>query len=135
MTNATGEVRAGQWQAELVTEYCCIPKQEKTPWGDTELKFYNVPMSYIVISKPGTDGVRFGVNRRPNRPLTFTDYREEHSGIAGSTGQWGTRAMNKPGGKRRTMTPTAWKEDVRRLIGEAEADNIVRYLMNGKPLF
>jgi hypothetical protein len=127
MTNATGEVRAGRWQAELVTEYRCIPKYEKTPWGDTELKFYNVPMSYIVISKPGTDGVRFGVNRRLNRPLTFTDYREAETGTVGSTGQWGTRKPSKPG-PRRSLTPRAWVAEVGRLIGTEQAEAIVQGL-------
>jgi hypothetical protein len=123
MMNATG----GRWQAEVVTEHRCIPIKKKTPCGETVVTFCKVPVSHVVISKPGCEGVRFRVNRRRDRCLTFTDSREQHTGTAGSTGQWGTRPASKPG-PRRSLTPIAWTSEVARLIGTQRAEDIVRSL-------
>jgi hypothetical protein len=133
MAQATGKAVSAPWHAEVVTEYRCIPMDELTPWGDVVTKFYNIGTTFVVISRPGFDAIRFRVNRRDDRPLTFTDTRDEETGVAGSTGVWGTWPPSKPGGRRRTLTPTAWKAEIRRFIGEAEADTFVRFLSKGKP--
>jgi hypothetical protein len=127
MANVTGHAPTGRWHASLVTEHRCVPMAETTPWGDPVVKFCNVAVSHVVISKPGYEGVRFRVNRRKDRPLTFTDDREEHTGTARSTGLWGTRPPSQPG-RRPSLTPTAWIAEVARLIGRERAEEIVRQL-------
>jgi hypothetical protein len=128
MMNATGNALAGRWQAEVVTGHRCIPIKERTPLGDAVVRFFKVEVSHVVISKAGYEGVRFRVNRRNGRCLTFTDTREEQTGTAGSTGLWGTRPASKPGGIRRSLRPTAWVCEVAQLIGTERAEEIVRTL-------
>src|SRR5690349_20187095 len=107
----------GRWQAEVMTELKTIPFEETTTRGDPVLTFRKVPVSHVVIFKPGVPGVRFRVNRRSDRPLTFTDPREADAGTAGTAGMWGTRPPSEPGGKRRSLTPRAFIAEVSRLIG------------------
>lgn len=127
MMNATGNALTGRWQAEVVKEYRCIPKHEEKPWGDTVVTFRKIVVSHVVICKPGYEGLQFRVNRRNDRPLTFTDSREQQTGFAGSTGRWGTRVASKRG-RRQSLTPTAWIAEVARLIGTERAQEIVRLL-------
>jgi len=134
MTNTINNATTGRWQAEVVTEHRIIPIHETNPQGKTVVKFCKVLVSHVVISKSGTEEARFRVNRRKDRRLTFTDKREQHTGTAGSTGQWGTRPASKPG-PRRSLTPTAWKAEVSRLIGSERADEIVRLLNPSSPPF
>jgi hypothetical protein len=128
MANAMGNIPLGRWQAELVTELKCIPMEEVKPWGDTVLTFRKIAVSDVVISKPGCKGVRFRVNSREDRPLTFTDTREYDTGTAGTGGLWGTRSEQRRG-PRRSLTPRAFIAEVSRLIGTDRAEEIVRTLV------
>jgi hypothetical protein len=132
MTEATGKAVSGRWQAEVVTEYRCIPMDELTPWGDVVTKFCNIGVTFVVISR-GCTAIRFRVNRRDDRPLTFTDTRDEETGVAGSTGLWGTRPPSRPGGRRRSLRPTGFVAEVARLIGTQRATDIVQQVSIAKP--
>jgi hypothetical protein len=83
---------------------------------------------FVDVFNTGGVGVRFRVNRRDGRSLTFTDPREQWAGTAGTRGVWGT-LPEQPAGKARSLTPTAFREEVSRLIGAERAEQIVRELM------
>lgn len=117
----------GRWQAEVVTKIKTVPIEETTPWGETVIAFRKLKVSHVVIVKPGYPGIRFRVNRRRDRPLTFTDFREEETGTAGTAGIWGTRPMQRRG-RRRSLTPRAFLTEVSHLIGSERAAEIVHTL-------
>ena len=88
-------------QAEVTWEsrWARIPAEtpegemEETPENEAEDTFFKVWDCFVDVFRPGCEceRVRFRVNRRKDRRLTFTDRRESLTGTAGATGTWGTR--------------------------------------------
>jgi hypothetical protein len=58
----------------------------------------------------------------------LTDPREQWTDTAGTRGIWG-KLPEQPAGKPRSLTPTAFRAKVARLIGTDRAEQIVRELM------
>jgi hypothetical protein len=137
MTSASSD-RGPSWQAEVTREchYVALPQEtpedeveateaglkkteeglKATKEGETEVDFLRVSVSYVEIFLPGDDPIRFRVNRRRGRSLSFTDDRECFTGTAGTTGIWGTLPP-APAGPSRSLTPTAFKRELARFIG------------------
>ena len=82
---------------------------------------------FVDVFNAGGVLIRFRVNRRKGRSLSFTDPREQFSGTAGTAGIWGT-LPEQPAGKPRSLTPTGFREELARLIGADRAEEIVRSL-------
>ena len=131
----TSTTAAPAWQASLATRRIYPRRLKKTEDGETKVVSMSVNLFYVILYRREDEEIIFPVSwPLPHGRLVFSDSRECLTGVAGSTGLWGTRPPSKPG-KRRTLTPTAWKEEVRRFIGEEEADWFVRFLSKGKPFF
>ena len=141
------------WQAEVKSEFRYLPmtaettegepeqtgdgeivrRPSTTRWrkaeeGETVDMWLKVWSCFVDVFRPGGERIRFRVNRRDGRRLSFTDPRERTAGTAGTTGLWGTRPAlraNRP----RALTPTAFKAEVARLIGADRAEEIVRQLL------
>ena len=107
MTIATNN-RKPAWQAEVT---------ERKRWIIEE---------FVELFHPNSDEVeiRFRVNRRDDRVVSFTDYREQGSGTAGTTGIWGTLPP-QPAGKPRSLTPTGFRLELAKLVGAERADEII----------
>ena len=133
MTNATAPAPAPTWLAGLSTRRIRPHRLVETPDGEIRTAFWTMELLYVVLERGKSERLVFGVTW-PKGRLTFSDSRECLTGTAGSTGQWGTRPPSAAG-KRRTLTPTAWKADVSRLIGAERADEIIRLLSRGIPPF
>jgi len=126
------------WRAELKWESRWVPMPEETPGGEmdetleneTGVSFLKAWDCFVDVLRPGCERIRFRVNRRKDRRLTFTDRRESLTGTAGTTGIWGTRPAPRAG-RPHAMTPTAFKVEVARLIGAEQAEEIVRELLEG----
>jgi hypothetical protein len=131
MTNTTCNAPTGRWQAEVVTMYRCIPMEERTAWGDPVITYRKVPVGYVVLSRPCGDEIRFRVNLRKDRPISFTDPREAMTGAGGTAGVWGTRPEQRPG-RCRSLTPSGFVAEVSRLIGTERAEEIVREVTREK---
>jgi len=122
------------WQANLARRRIYTRRLEETEDGETKVVSRPVNLFSVVLQRREGEEIIFPVSwPLPHGRLVFSDSRERSTGTAGSAGKWGTGPPSKPAGKRRTMTPTAWKAEVRRFIGEEEADKIVRFLIVGKP--
>jgi len=116
------------WQAELRWERRYVHMEEETPEGETVDTFLKVWDCFADVFRPGGELIRFRVNQRNGRRLTFTDPRDRTMGTAGTTGPWGT--WPAPHADRpRALTPTGFKAEVARLIGTEQADEIVRLLL------
>jgi hypothetical protein len=124
---------APKWNARLATKRIYPKILVKTKDGGTKVDSWPLDLFAVVIERAGEQIVFPVTWPLPHRRPVFTDYRDCSTGMAGSTGLWGTRPVAKPGGKRRSLTPTGWKAEVRRFIGEAEAEKIVRFVKQGKP--
>jgi hypothetical protein len=125
---------APAWQARLARRRIYARHVEETEDGETKVVTRPVNLFFVVLERGDGEEIIFPVSwPLPYGRLVFTDRRERSTGTAGSMGLWGTRPPSKPGGKGHTLTPTAWKEEVRRFIGSEEADKIVRLLIVGKP--
>ena len=120
---------AGRWQAEIRVSRRKVPMAVEPVRRDDEpgVIIRHVRSYHVELSRPGCEPIRFAVSRRKGR-LTFCDYRELHTGTAGTTGYWGDRTPQEPGGRRRSLTPPAWVAEVSRLIGTDRATEIVRLL-------
>jgi hypothetical protein len=126
------------WQAEVTWESRWVPMPEETPEGEMEetpenetgVNFLKVWDCFVEIVRPGCERIRFRVNHRKDRRLTFTDRRESLTGTAGTTGTWGTRPAQRAD-RTRALTPTAFKVEVARLIGAERAEEIVQALLAG----
>jgi hypothetical protein len=83
---------------------------------------------FVDVFPPGDERIRFRVNRREGRDLTFTDPRERTAGTAGTTGLWGTlpplRAV-----KPRPLTRIEFRAELARLVGAEKAEEIVNDLV------
>ncbi len=84
---------------------------------------------FVDVSRPNGDEVqiRFRVNRRNDRAVSFTDYREQGTGTAGTTGIWGTLPPQRAA-RHRTLTLTAFRSELTILVGAGRADEIVESL-------
>jgi hypothetical protein len=79
--------------------------------------------------KDGTQ-VRFRVNYLNNGCVTFSDSRDRVAGPAAMTGIWGTLPpVRAP--RPRTITPTAFRVEASRFIGQRRAKELVDALMKG----
>jgi len=136
-------LKSPAWQAEVKWECRCYVRLEELPidemgaapeTGAEEIRqsqvvetIHSVWDCFVDVFNARGVGVRFRVNRRNGRPLTFTDPREQGTGTAGTRGIWGT-LPEQPAGKPRSLTPTAFREELSRLIGAERAEQIVREL-------
>jgi hypothetical protein len=112
MTTANGTTkRKPAWQVEV------------TAW---ERKIIE---EFVEVTRPDDESVviRFRVNRREGRVVSFTDYREEATGTAGTTGIWGTLPPERPA-RRRTLTPTAFRYELIERVGEERAKEVIESL-------
>jgi len=116
------------WQAEVKWEPRYVHMEEETAEGETVDTFLKVWDCFADVFRPGGDQIRFRVNRRDGRCLTFTDLRDRTAGTAGTTGIWGTRPAPRAD-RPRALTPTGFKAEVARLIGAERAEEIVRLLL------
>jgi hypothetical protein len=109
---------------KTASEQALAVEIEETPRTQTGETIHVVRECFVDVFKPGGALIRFRVNRRHGRCLTFTDSREQLTGTAGTRGIWGT-LPEQPAGKPRSLTPTAFREEVARLIGLERAEQIV----------
>jgi hypothetical protein len=84
---------------------------------------------FVDVTRPNSNrlAIRFRVNRRDGRIVSFTDYREYNTGTAGTTGIWGTRPPQPPG-KRRSLTPTGFRYELIELVGEEQTARVIESL-------
>ncbi len=93
------------------------PVKEITVWSNV-----------VEIFRPGCESVRFRVNRSKSGQITFTDTRDGKTGIAGTTGMWGTRPPMRPS-RPRSITPNAFKVEAARFVGMERAEELLREIM------
>src|SRR5262245_20284326 len=125
----TPTTQAPAWRAGLAWRQVYPRRRVETEDGETKVESWPLKLFYVVLERGEDEQILFGVSwPLPHGRLVFSDSRECSTGVARSTGRWGTRPPSKPGGRRRTMTPTEWKAEVRRFIGDEEADQIIRFL-------
>jgi len=113
------------WQAEVRWERRYVHMEEESAEGETVDTFLKVWDCFVDVFPPGGERIRFRVNRRDGRCLTFTDLRDRTAGTAGTTGIWGTWPAPRAD-RPRALTPTGFKAEVARLIGAERAEEIVR---------
>ena len=124
------------WTADVKREPRFIPIAGRTPEGDVEetpqketgVSFIRVWDCFVDVFRPGCKRIRFRVNHRKGRCITFTDRREVLAGTADATGIWNTRPALRAG-RPRTLTPTGFQAEVARLIEAERAAEIVREIM------
>jgi len=87
---------------------------------------------YVDMFRPSDERIRFRVNRRKGRWLTFSDPRDRIKGIAGTTGLWGTLPP-QPAVKPRPSTLTEFRAELARLIGAEKAQEIIKDLLKKFP--
>ena len=119
---------APAWQASRAKRPLLHNRWEKNDDGELALVLKVLMLYYVVLERLAGGKIIYSVSwPKPHEQLVFSDSRESSTGIAGSTGLWGTRSPAKPGGKRRTMNPRVWKQEVCRFISGEEADRIVAF--------
>ena len=96
------------------------PVKEITVWSNI-----------VEIFRPGCESIRFRVNRSKSGHITFTDTRDGKTGIAGTTGIWGTRPAMRPS-RPRSITPSAFKIEAARFVGMERAEEILREIINAR---
>jgi len=87
---------------------------------------------FVDVFRPGDERIRFRVNRRKGRWLTFSDPRERITGSAGTTGLWGTLPP-QPAVKPLPLTRTEFRAELARLIGAEKAEEIINDLLKKFP--
>ncbi len=99
---------------------------DKRPPEKTKIEF--AFDAYRVVLTGTGDPIAFGLSGRMDKlgnvTITFCDKREAMTG-SDTGGLWASRPPKKSGSSR-TLTPTAWKVEVSRLIGSDQADEIIR---------
>jgi hypothetical protein len=78
----------------------------------------------VEVFREGCEPVRFRINYPKSGGITFTDTPECETGIAGTTGLWGTRPPMRVA-RPRSLTPNAFKVEAARLIGKERAEQIL----------
>ena len=117
----TVEEPAPNHGAEETSETPVMAAPEKS----TVEVLHSVAQCFVHVSRPGCEPIRFLVNHREGRDITFTDPRGRNTGIAGVTGIWGTRPaprVDKP----RPLQQVAFRVELARLVGAERADEIVQ---------
>jgi hypothetical protein len=89
----------------------------------------NMRVCFIRFDRAGREPIRFRVNPSKDGRLTFSDPRGRNAGTAGTTGIWGTLPP-LPVSRPRSLSPTAFKREAARFIGEARASQIVDEITN-----
>jgi hypothetical protein len=101
---------------------------EELPEDETLGLFGEVWECFVVVFPPGDERIRFRVNHRQGRGVTFTDPCDRTAGTAGTTGLWGTlpppRAV-----KPRPLTLIEFRAELAQLIGAEKADEIINSLV------
>jgi len=105
---------------------------EELPEDETQVLFGKVWDCFVDVFRPGDERIRFRVNRRKGRWLTFSDPRDRIKGIAGTTGLWGTLPP-QPAVKPRPSTLTEFRAELARLIGAEKAEEIINDLLKKFP--
>jgi len=127
--------RKPAWQAELTGKTCWVPiteeagEREDAAEGTAEgvVDFVRVRDDFVDVFQPGGGWIRFRVNRRKDRHLSFTDYREQQTGTAGNSGIWGTLPPQQAG-KPRSLTLAAFRLELAGLVGTEGTDEILSSL-------
>ena len=90
------------------------------------LEDFVVPLSrFVEIHREGCEPLRFRINCHKSGHITFTDSRECETGTGGTTGLWGTLPPMEAG-LPRSLTPTAFKAELSRLVGIETAEQVIR---------
>ncbi len=92
--------------------------------------FIVVSSRFVEIHRERYGPVRFRIHRRKNGQITFTDRRECETGSGGTTGRWGTLPPMQAGVPR-SLTPTAFRAELGRLVGIETAEQVIREIMRG----
>jgi hypothetical protein len=140
MTTARSE-RKPAWQAEVkwgtrsYTTDELVRKGEIEETADGELVeapedkivkvLHRVRVRVVHVFRTGCQRIRFLVNHREGREVTFTDPRERNAGTAGTTGIWGTLPA-LPAGMPRPLSVTAFRAELGRLVGAERAEEVIR---------
>ena len=111
MAAATSNIAV--WTADVKREPRYIPiagrtpevEVEETPENETGVRFVRVWDCFVDVFRPGCERIRYRVNHRKGRCITFTDRRKVLAGTAGATGIWNTGPAPRAG-RPRTLTPT-----------------------------
>jgi hypothetical protein len=143
MTSATGATKLA-WEATVkwVRRYYPVPRETQEvampetpasevvelPEDETMVLLDEVWECFVDVSRPGDERIRFRVNHRRGRHLTFTDPRARTAGTAGTTGLWGTLPPI-PAVKTRPLTPIEFRAELARLVGSAKAEEITSGLV------
>jgi hypothetical protein len=111
-----------KWEVGFTERTVYVVRRFENEYG--EEKFRKVPrrLVYVVIHR-ADDSIPFLVTYRKGC-VSFSDAREEKTGVAGTTGRWSTRTAQKAG-PRRVLTATAWVVEVSRFIGTEGARQVV----------
>jgi hypothetical protein len=95
---------------------------------DEEIEVW-VRECYVAFLHRGVERMGFRVNPLKDGRFTFSDPRERETGVAGTTGIWGTLPPMRPA-RPRSLTPTAFKVEAARFVGKERADQIVLEIRN-----
>ena len=96
-----------------------------------EVVTLTIPLCFVDFLRPGNDRIRFRVTRLKNGRFTFCDRRGQDSGTLGTTGLWGTLPP-LPANGTRSLTPTAFKIEAARYVGNDRADEIVQQIKRSR---
>jgi hypothetical protein len=147
MTTATSSPKPA-WQAEVQWENRSGTRKKRVRKGQIEKTDdgklvkatedrideleYSCMVRVVHVFRPGSecrcDRIRFQINERDVREITFSDPRERGAGTAGTTGIWGTLPA-LPTCKPRPLSVTAFRVELARLVGAERADEIIRTIM------
>jgi hypothetical protein len=132
MTTARADLKT-LWQARLrlfprdveVPADADISKELDTAEASAAtVELLRVWSCFVEIFRPGCGRVLFRVNRTKSGGITFSDSWDCQTGIAGTTGLWGTRPpLRIP--RPRSLTPNAFKLEAARLVGKERAEQIL----------
>jgi len=93
-----------------------------------EVVTLTLPVCFVDFLRAGSERIRFRVNPLKNGRFTFSDQRDRKAGTEGTTGMWGT--LPAPRASRpRSLTPTAFKLEAARFVGEERAEETVREVL------
>jgi len=105
---------------------------EELPEDETGDHFDTLWECFVDVFPPGNERIRFRVNHREGRDLTFTDPRDRTAGTAGTTGRWGTPPPPRVV-KPRPLTLIEFRAELARLIGAEKAEEITSDLVKKFP--
>jgi hypothetical protein len=88
-----------------------------------------IRVCFIRFARAGVEPIRFRVNPLKDGHFTFSDPRGRNSGTAGTTGIWGTLPP-LPVPRPRSLSPTAFRLEAARMVGDARACQILDEVLN-----